>query len=282
MFDYNVAFSRNIGWLTLDEQQKIKHSRIAIAGLGGVGGQHLLTLVRLGVQNFHLADFDDFACENTNRQAGAMLSTYDCSKLDTMVAMAKDINPNVSITPFPKGINEENIDAFLQDVDCYVDALDFYVLPVRRMVFSACHKKGIPAITAAPVGMGTAYLNFSPKGISFDTYFCLNDQLDMKTQYLRFMVGLAPMALHRKALVDPSSVDLKEEKGPSTTMGCLLASGVIGSEVFKILLSRGTVHWAPVVQQFDAYTNRFKRKRIIGGNKHPLQRLKCWFLSKTL
>lgn len=74
-FDYDLAFGRNIGWVTRDEQQALRAKRIAIAGLGGVGGSHLLTLTRLGVGAFHLADFDAFDVPNFNRQAGAMTST---------------------------------------------------------------------------------------------------------------------------------------------------------------------------------------------------------------
>ena len=70
-FDYDLAFSRNIGWFTEEEQQILKSKRVAIAGMGGVGGSHLVTLVRLGITKFNLSDFDEFACENTNRQVGA-------------------------------------------------------------------------------------------------------------------------------------------------------------------------------------------------------------------
>ena len=59
-FNYERAFSRNIGWLTSSEQLKLKNAKIAIAGLGGVGGAHLLTLARLGVGSFNISDFDIF------------------------------------------------------------------------------------------------------------------------------------------------------------------------------------------------------------------------------
>ena len=49
LFDYATAFSRNIGWLTPQEQESLRSKRVAIAGLGGVGGSHLLTLTRLGI-----------------------------------------------------------------------------------------------------------------------------------------------------------------------------------------------------------------------------------------
>ena len=50
-FSYDDAFSRNLGWVTSEEQRRLRRARIAIAGLGGVGGSHLLTLARL-VQSF--------------------------------------------------------------------------------------------------------------------------------------------------------------------------------------------------------------------------------------
>ena len=48
MFNYDKAFSRNIGWVTEEEQQALRGKKVAIAGAGGVGGVHLLTLARLG------------------------------------------------------------------------------------------------------------------------------------------------------------------------------------------------------------------------------------------
>lgn len=56
---YDGAFSRNIGWLTR-RADRLRHKRVAIAGLSDVGGVHLLTLCRLGIGKFHLADFDAF------------------------------------------------------------------------------------------------------------------------------------------------------------------------------------------------------------------------------
>lgn len=52
-FDYDRAYSRNIGWVTEFEQAKLKKSRVAIAGLGGVGGENLLTLGRFGMSRAH-------------------------------------------------------------------------------------------------------------------------------------------------------------------------------------------------------------------------------------
>ena len=61
--------------------------------------------------------------------------------------------------------------ALLEDVDIYVDSLDFFALDIRARVFAACREKGIPAVTAAPLGMGSALLCFMPDSMSFEQYF---------------------------------------------------------------------------------------------------------------
>jgi tRNA A37 threonylcarbamoyladenosine dehydratase len=92
MFSYLQAFDRNIGWVTEAEQLVLRAKRIAIAGLGGVGGAHLLTLTRLGIGGFNLADFDQFEIQNFNRQVGANIHSIGRAKLDVMSEMTLSIN----------------------------------------------------------------------------------------------------------------------------------------------------------------------------------------------
>jgi tRNA A37 threonylcarbamoyladenosine dehydratase len=75
LFDCNQAFDRNVSWLTEWEQQALRSNRVAIAGIGGVGGVHLLTLARFGVGAFSIADFDRFDIVSFNRQVGAHIAT---------------------------------------------------------------------------------------------------------------------------------------------------------------------------------------------------------------
>lgn len=272
-FSYDDAFARNLGWVTQAEQRALRGKRIAIAGLGGVGGVHLLSLTRLGVGAFTIADFDVFDIANFNRQAGASVSTLGQRKIDVMARQALDINPELDLRLFDSAVDASNLDAFLADVDLYVDALDFFAFDARRATFAACARLGVPAITAAPLGMGTAFLAFMPGGMSFDRYFDLADGQSETEQALRFLVGLAPAALHRGYLVEPSRVDFANGRGPSTVIACQLCAGVIGAEALKILLGRGTVRPAPWGYHFDAYRNRLRRTWRPGGNRNPMQRL---------
>jgi molybdopterin/thiamine biosynthesis adenylyltransferase len=271
-FDYATAFSRTIGWITSAEQATLRSKRVAIAGLGGVGGAHLLTLTRLGVQAFNLADLDRFGMENFNRQAGAFRSTLGQPKVDVVSRMARDINPDLDIHKFPAGVTFDNMEEFLSGVDLYVDGLDFFVLDIRAKLFAICAARGIPAITAAPLGMGAAVLAFLPGHMTFEEYFRLQGKAKNE-QLLRFMVGLAPAVLHQPYLVEPSAVDLVHQRGPSTPMACDLCAGIAGSQALKILLGRGNVLAAPRGLHFDAYRNKLVRTWRPGGNNNPLQRL---------
>lgn len=272
-FGYEDAFSRNIGWLTEAEQQVLRGKKIAIAGMGGVGGIHLLTLTRLGIGGFHIADLDTFEVANFNRQVGATMSTLGRAKVDVLAEMAKEINPELHIATFRNGIDEKNLDAFLDGIDLYVDGLDFFVLNVRAKIFARCAELAIPAVTAAPLGMGAAYLVFMPGGMTFENYFCLQG-LPLEHQYVNFLVGLSPKGLHRPYLVDPTKLNLAAKRGPSTIMACELCAGITGVEALKILLSRGKIYPAPYYHQFDAYQGKWTRGWLPGGNNNPLQRLK--------
>jgi len=271
-FSYDEAFSRNLGWLLESEQLRLKHTRVCIAGLGGVGGVHLLTLARLGVGAFSVADFDTYAQANFNRQVGASMSTLGKKKTDVMVAMAQDINPDVDIRVFDQGLDAANLDEFLKDGDVYLDGLDFFALPMRRLVFARCREMGIPAVTVAPLGMGAALLNFVPGGMSFDDYFQFAGQTEDE-QALRFLVGLSPSMLQMSYLVDRSRVDLAQRRGPSTAIAVQLCSGVAAAQVLKLVLKRGKVIAAPRGLHFDAYRNQLQRTWRPGGNRNPVQRL---------
>jgi len=274
MFDYKAAFSRNIGWVTEDEQQTLKSKTVAIAGAGGVGFEHAVTLARLGIEKFVIADFDHFEIHNFNRQAGAFVSTIDKPKVLVLASVLKDINPNCQIEIFNEGVAESNLESFFDDVDIYVDSLDFFVIKIRRLIFNFCKRKNIPAITAAPLGMGTSVLCFTASSMSFDDYFDMNDSEEEEQQLLKFLVGLSPKMLQREYLMVPGAANFKEKKGPSVAMAVKLCAGITGTNVVKLLLKRGNVIQAPKAQHFDAYKNKFVVTTLTWGNRGPLQKLK--------
>ena len=301
MFSYEEAFSRNLGWITEREREILRHKKVAIAGMGGVGGAHVLTLARLGISHFHISDMDHFELANFNRQAGAFMSSLGKSKVEIMRDMIHDINPEATVTLFDQGIhdhdnfngNADNINEFLDGVDLFIDGFDFFVIDIRRIVFEKCRELDIPAITAAPVGMGVALLSFMPGEMSFEDYFGLvkkpkemkvdspEDKARHDDNMIRFLIGLTPNPLHKDYLVDPSRVDMKNKKVPSTPIGIQLSSGFLVAQVLKILLAREGIKAAPHYFLFDAYHARMKKGYVFWGYKNPLQKLK-FLLGKKL
>ena len=280
-FDYNEAFSRNLGWVTEEEQQKLRNTRVAVGGLGGVGGDHSIVLSRLGIGKFNISDLDDFDVPNFNRQAGANMSTLGRAKAEVMEETIKGINPEAEIKNFEQGITDENLEEFLDGVDLYVDSLDIFALEMRRKVFRRCYEKGIPTITAAPLGMGTAFLVFMPGKMSFDEYFAIVDPKPNASEeekedifadnIIRFIVGIAPACLQRHYLVQKTGVNLFKKKVPSTCMGISLAAGTLCSNALKIILNRGDVICAPRGLHYDAYLNKTVKTWRPFGNRNPLQ-----------
>jgi molybdopterin/thiamine biosynthesis adenylyltransferase len=280
VFNFYEAFDRNVGWITAQELDILKTKRVAIAGLGGVGGCHLLTLLRLGVSKFNIAEMDVVELANFNRQVCAGVSNIGKRKIDVLERLGKDINPEADFRLFPEGVNDDNLEAFLEDVDLYVDGLDFFVLDIRKKIFKECFEKIIPAMTTAPLGMGVAHLNFMPDGMSFDEYFRLDDAQG-DDRFIKFLIGLSPSMLQRGYLVDMSRVDFSQKKGPSTPMSCELCAGVAGTEALKILLGRCDVMRAPYGCHFDAYRHKMKMTWRPWGNRNIFQVI-LFFLVKRL
>ncbi len=279
-FSHDRAFSRNLGWVTEHELKTLRSSRIAIAGMGGVGGSHLITLVRLGVSHFHIADFDQFEIENFNRQFGASMSNIGEKKVDVMKKLALDINPELNIQVFKDGVTSENMASFLDGVDLYLDGLDIFAMEIRQKIFMECHARQIPAVTVGPIATGASLMTFLPNKMSFDQYFNFKNQ-SLEHKVLIFLVGLTPTFMQASYLVDKKYFRAAEGKAPSTPMGCMLASGVAATEVMKILLKRGPLRAAPWSLHYDPYLQKYKLKYLVGGHLNPWHRLKI-FIAKKL
>lgn len=280
-FDHAEAFSRTVGWVTEDELRALKGKRVAIGGLGGVGGAHLMTLTRLGVGAFSVADPDVYERTNLNRQVGAAISTIGRAKVEVMAELARDVNPELALTIFEDGVTAQNVDAFLDGCDLYVDGLDLFAMDERRLVFAKCEARGIPAITAGPLGMSVALMTFAPGGMPFEDYFQLEGR-PFEDQVVRFLVGLAPAALQRSAMVIPSAFDVPGRRAPSNPMGMQLCAGAAGTEALKHLLRRGPRRLSPWSFQFDAYSSRMRWIRRRWGNRGWFQRIALRFAAKGI
>lgn len=270
-------FSRNIGLLSEDEQRRLLKARVAVAGAGGVGGIQVLTLARLGIGNFNIADPDIFEAVNLSRQFGATINTMGRNKALVLSEMVKDINTHADVRVFSEGVNSENVTKFLEGVDIYIDGIDFFEIDTRRLLFKKAKELGIYALTSAPLGFGATLQVFSPTGMSFDEYFGINDSMDYMERIAAFATGLAPHPYHIKYL-DLSKVSIEKRTGPAVSPACTLAASLIAIEVVKIITGKGQIRPVPHYLQIDLLRRKFKEGYLFMGGRNPLQRLKRWIV----
>lgn len=270
---YELAVTRNLGLVSREEQQVLKNSRVAVAGCGGLGGRELIDLVRMGIGAFNIADFDEFSIKNVNRQIGAMSTTVDRPKVDVMAEMARDIHPSVDIKTYPNGIQPDNVDEFVKSADIIVDAIDFFSMPARLLLYRTAKKHGKPVVFAAPLGFSGTLNVFMPDGMTFEEYFDIRDDMDLFDQLIAFTVGVAPWGTHWRYM-DTTKVDSSDHAGPSLSSACNIATGLLTAEVLIILLNKRPAMSAPNYMQFDPYRCVYRKGKLRWGNRGPLQRIK--------
>ena len=131
--------------------EKLQNSRVAIFGVGGVGGYVCEALVRSGVGHFDLIDNDTVSLTNINRQIIALHSTIGKLKVDVMKERMLDINPDVVVLVHPCFYLPETADQFdFSNYDYVVDAIDTVTGKIEIIVQADAHQ--VPVISSMGAG----------------------------------------------------------------------------------------------------------------------------------
>lgn len=280
-FDYALAFARNEGFISRGEQARLRQTKVALAGMGGVGGNYLAALARLGVGRFIIADGDRFELANFNRQYGASLPTLGRNKARVMAEVVQSINPEATVEIWERHVADAEFPQFLAGADVVVDGIEIFAVQAHRALHRAARQAGLPVVMAAPLGFGSTLHVFTAAGMAFDTYFDFADSQDELEQIVNFVLGLAPAGLHLP-YIDLACVDLEAHQGPSTSAGCMISAGMVATAAVALALQRDTVRSAPFFAQFDSYRLRLRTGYLWRGNRNLLQRIKKWFLLRRL
>jgi tRNA A37 threonylcarbamoyladenosine dehydratase len=108
------------------EQNILRRSSVAIAGVGGVGGLLAERLIRIGIGRIKITDPGTFEKSNFNRQFGSSMNTLDQNKAEVVYQQLKDINPDAEIIYDKVGISDESsANKFIHDADMIIDEMDF-------------------------------------------------------------------------------------------------------------------------------------------------------------
>jgi adenylyltransferase/sulfurtransferase len=161
-FDAETFYSRQIALPELGRkgQQKLRRSKVAVIGLGGLGSASSLYLALAGVGHLRLVDQDTVELTNLHRQLLYSLDDLRYSKVETATKRIHQINPEVNVEPIPENANRNNIERIVKDMDCIVDGLDN--MKTRYLLNRACAKHKIPYVYGAAIGVEGALSVFSP------------------------------------------------------------------------------------------------------------------------
>ncbi|WJW74472.1 ThiF family adenylyltransferase [Thiohalobacter sp. IOR34] len=280
-FDYHCAFQRNLGFLSEDEQQRLRKARVAIAGLGGTGGAQAHALARMGIGNFTLADPDTYELANFNRQLGATMATLGQAKTRVARDIIHGINPEADIRCLDTGISPETIGEFLDGVDIVVDSLDFYCFEERFLLYAEARRRDLWVLTAPPLGFGFTLLIFDPRGMSFEEYFGFRPGMSQRELTVSLIAGIAPKPYMLKYL-DSRRAELGNQRLPSVGAAPFMIAGVIATQVTNLLTGKRPLYAVPHVIQYDALLQRFRHRHYPLGMNSPLQKLKKLILHRVL
>jgi len=202
-------YLRSLGTVGWEGQIKLLRSTVAVVGLGGLGGNVVEGLARMGVGRLVVVDGDVFLDHNLNRQALSAEAGMGLLKAEAARARVGEINAAVEVVVHPEYTTEENAPRLLDGVEVVVDALDR--LPTRLMLQEAAQEMGIPMVHGAIAG------------------------------YVGQVMTIFPGDEGLRALFGEGIVP---EQGIEVQLGCpaatpMMVAGWQVQEVLKILLGRG-------------------------------------------
>ncbi|MDP2631977.1 MAG: ThiF family adenylyltransferase [Candidatus Uhrbacteria bacterium] len=260
MSNYRQMFARNGGFISPREQHLISEATIAIAGVGGDGGEVAVMLARLGVQRFRIADPEVFEIENTNRQAGCNSETISRKKAEVIAEEILRINSAIDVTVYLNGIDDQNIAEFVKGATLVIDETEFTQHILAVMLARECRQRNIPVVTGFNVGFGCIVTTLHPRGMTLEKYLGLKES-DSLEEIARKPVNLGrwiprlPAYAHEVVF---RQVEGGKISAPSVSPGVSMAAGHVITEVFNNLTNRKKPVYAPKVLWSDAMERKTK------------------------
>ncbi len=134
-----------------DDFSKVQKVKVMVIGVGGVGGYVVEALVRSGIEDIVIIDFDRVELSNKNRQIIALDSTIGMDKVDCFEMRIKDINPKCSVVKKKMFLGEDNIDIIsLERPDYVIDCCD--TVKTKKAIIKKCLEENIKFISSMGTG----------------------------------------------------------------------------------------------------------------------------------
>ncbi|MFB2581015.1 ThiF family adenylyltransferase [Herbiconiux sp. P15] len=266
-----LEFARNYGFWNEAEQQALLSSRVAIAGVGGVGFQVGSKLARMGVSSFSIADPEEFEPQNANRVPGATSLTYGRSKAEVFRDEVLAINPDATVHVYRDGVTLENAAEFLHGATLVFDESETTHPEIGTTIAREARALGIPNLLVVNVGFSATVTAFHPRSaFTFERFMglpggaSLEEIAALKVDFSRFLPYVPPYSdLRGLMAMTTDGPDGTRPSLPSISPGVDLASALGTTQAFlHLTAAAGIVNrrrrpiWAPRVAYLDAYSLR--------------------------
>jgi tRNA threonylcarbamoyladenosine dehydratase len=258
-----VNTQRNRGFVSAREQATLGAAHVAIAGVGGDGGQVAETLARLGVSSFALADPEDFEAENLNRQNTAFVDTIGRNKALVLSETVARVNPRARVDTYPEGVTSQNVARFVRSADLVIDETEYTRPEIAVRLARECRRQSVPLLTGLNVGFGCLVTSFLPAGgRTLERHLGLGEDAPLEaiaqaTVPLGRWVPRLPDYVHETTL---RLVEGGKIPAPSVAPGVAFVAGVVSIEAFNHLVGRRDPVLAPRCIWMDGLE---RRSRVI-------------------
>lgn len=258
-----AQFERNEGFYSPAEQEKLWRSTVAIAGVGGDGGQLALAMAMSGVRNFRIADPEVFEIQNLNRQTGASLASIGHNKAEVIAKMLRDLGASVEV--FPEGINQQNVADFVDGSDLIFDETEFTMPQLGVMIARQARQRQLPVLMAMNVGFGSYTTSFDPKGMTFEDYLGLKIEMSIEdiAKWAENPENVVPIRKWAPHIPSYGNVNILKKiaegavPAPTVVQGVMAAAADAGTQAVAHLLRdvnpewNKWISWAPKGRVFD-------------------------------
>lgn len=235
----NNQFLRTEMLIGKDAVEKLNNSRVAVFGVGGVGGYVVEALSRAGVGNIDIIDNDTISVSNLNRQIIALNSTVGKNKVDVSKARLLDINPNLKVETY-KCFFTRNTEFDFSKYDYVVDAIDTVVGKLE--LITRAKSANVPIICSMGTGNKMNPTMFEVADISKTSVCPLAKVIrqELKKRRIKKVKVVYSKEMPLKPIVtDDMDVETKGGRiAPASNSFCPAVAGlIIASEVIKDLIA---------------------------------------------
>ena len=259
--DYRLLVDRNLGLLTEEQQECLRASKIAVFGMGGLGGTILELLVRSGIGQFSIVDHDVFEASNMNRQIFSCRETLGQRKIDAAEARALNINPEAVITKYDR-VETDNIGEILSGAALGIMAID--KLRPCLVISRAAREVGIPLVEgwALPYGNVRVINSQTP---SLEEMYGLTTQgrplesitdEEIQQQGLAVLAGLGKIEGIAAFYSEEAMQRIAEGWIPSFGPIVWLTAVLMALEAVKVALGWGQLALGPNFALYDPFRHR--------------------------